>query len=115
ESAASHWSADHVHFEWFAAPEQDWPPNQPFEVELKRSGCTYTIPVDKSILHVLREQGVIVPSSCEEGVCGSCEVAVLDGQPQHRDMLLTAEERAANRTMMICVSRADTPRLVLDL
>jgi len=115
ETAAAHWSAGHVHFEWFAAPEVAWPPNQPFEVELRRSGRTFTIPADRSILHVLREHGVDVPSSCEEGVCGTCETAVLEGRPQHRDVLLTPEERAANRTMMICISRADSPRLVLDL
>ena len=59
--------------------------------------------------------GIEVPSSCIQGVCGSCETRVLDGVPDHRDVILTPDERAQNRTMMICVSGAKTQRLVLDL
>ena len=92
-----------------------WPANEPIEVELARRGTTCVVPADRTILHVLREMGVDVPCSCEEGVCGSCETAVLGGEPQHRDVLLSPEERAANRSMMICVSRSNSRRLVLDL
>ena len=82
---------------------------------LARSGRTLTVPVDASILDVLGEAGVPVISSCREGMCGTCETPVLAGQVEHRDSLLTPEERAANRTMFPCVSRAAGPRLVLDL
>ena len=89
---------------------------RPFEVELARSpGCTLTVPPDRSILEVVEEAGVAVLSSCREGTCGTCETAVLDGVPDHRDSLLTEDERAADDTMMICVSRSVAPKLVLDL
>ncbi|RJL22059.1 PDR/VanB family oxidoreductase [Bailinhaonella thermotolerans] len=90
-------------------------PRAAFEVELARSGRALTVPADRSILSVLEEAGVPVLSSCQEGTCGTCETDVLGGVPDHRDSLLTPEERAAGDTMMICVSRSLTPRLVLDL
>ncbi|MFE7767515.1 PDR/VanB family oxidoreductase [Streptomyces sp. NPDC057438] len=86
-----------------------------FEVELVRSGLTLTVPPDRSVLETLEEAGVAVDFSCREGTCGTCETDVLDGEPEHRDSLLTEEERAAGETMLICVSRACGPRLVLDL
>ena len=115
EAAAAHWAPGHVHFEWFAAPKSEWPANQPVEVELAKTGSIFLVPADQSILQVLRENGVHVQCACEEGVCGTCETAVLAGEPQHRDLLLSPEERAENRTMMVCVSRANSSRLVLDL
>jgi ferredoxin len=80
-----------------------------------RSGVVLTVPPDRSILQVLRDNGHHVDSVCEEGVCGTCETVVVGGEPEHRDTLLSAQERAANKTMMICVSRAKTPRLRLQL
>lgn len=115
EAATAHWPAPQIHFEWFAAPKSEWPANQPVEVELARTGGSYLVPPDQSILQVLRDNGVFVQCACEEGVCGTCETAVLAGEPQHRDLLLSPEERVEGRTMMICVSRANSPRLVLDL
>jgi cytochrome P450/ferredoxin-NADP reductase len=86
-----------------------------FEVHLAQSDLTLTVPPDRSILSVVEEAGVGVLSSCAEGTCGTCETNVLEGVPDHRDSVLDADERAANDCMMICVSRASTPRLVLDL
>ena len=86
-----------------------------FDVELARSGLTLTVPPDQSILDVVEEAGVGMLSSCAEGTCGTCETAVLAGVPDHRDSVLTAEERAANDCMLICVSRSCGDRLVLDL
>jgi len=86
-----------------------------FEVELTQSELTLTIPPDRSILDVVEEAGVGVLSSCAEGTCGTCETAVLDGLPDHRDSVLTEEERRTGDCMMICVSRSCTARLVLDL
>ncbi|AEB43287.1 MULTISPECIES: PDR/VanB family oxidoreductase [Micromonospora] len=85
------------------------------EVELSISGQTLTVPPGTPILQAVEEAGVQVLSSCREGTCGTCETTVLAGVPDHRDSLLTEEERAAGDTMMICVSRARTPRLVLEL
>jgi ferredoxin-NADP reductase len=86
-----------------------------FEVELAVSGRTLTVPADQSVLDVVEAAGVGVLWSCREGTCGTCETTVLSGAVDHRDSLLTAEERAANDTMFLCVSRAAGPRLVLDL
>jgi ferredoxin len=86
-----------------------------FEVHLAQSQLTLAIPPDRSILEVVREAGIGVLSSCGEGTCGTCETPVLEGEPDHRDSLLTEEERQAGDCMMICVSRSCTSRLVLDL
>lgn len=86
-----------------------------FEVELARSGRKIFVGDSESLLDALRASGVVHPSSCEMGFCGTCEVKVLDGDIDHRDDLLTAAERATNATMMPCVSRAASARLVLDL
>ncbi|WP_328835611.1 PDR/VanB family oxidoreductase [Streptomyces europaeiscabiei] len=86
-----------------------------FEVELARSGLTLMVPAGRSVLETLEEAGVAVDFSCREGTCGTCETDVLSGRPDHRDSLLTEDERAAGDTMLICVSRSCEPRLVLDL
>lgn len=113
--AAAHWPAGHVHFEWFSAAGGDAAANEAFEVELQRSGVVLAVPADRSILQVLCAHGYDVPCACREGVCGTCETPVLAGEPEHRDALLSPAERAANKTMMVCVSRSKTKRLVLDL
>lgn len=86
-----------------------------FEVELASSGVTVTVPANLSILEAVENAGVAVLSSCTEGTCGTCETTVLAGEVDHRDVVLTDEERDAGETMMICVSRARCGRLVLDL
>jgi len=115
--ASTHWPVEHVHHEYFAAPPPVATSAAPtaFELHLARSGGTLTVPAERSIVQALREYGVHLPTACEEGVCGTCEVAVLDGLPEHRDFILSGEERTANRTLMACVSRARSARLVLDL
>jgi ferredoxin-NADP reductase len=86
-----------------------------FEVVLARSGRALTVAPDVSVLDAVRAAGVEVLYSCTEGTCGTCETDVLEGAPDHRDSVLTEEERAAGDTMMICVSRCRGARLVLDL
>ena len=86
-----------------------------FEVYLAQSELTLTVPPDRSILSMVDEAGIGALSSCGEGTCGTCETPVLEGEPDHRDSILTDEERQDNTCMMICVSRSRTPRLVLDL
>ncbi|MEU2288014.1 PDR/VanB family oxidoreductase [Streptomyces sp. NPDC013178] len=86
-----------------------------FEVELRRTGVTLQIDPDCTVLDAIREVVPAMPFSCTEGYCGSCEVAVLDGVPDHRDEILTPEERESGRTMFPCVSRSCTDRLVIDL
>lgn len=93
-------------------PEQ---PASPIEVVCATAACTVVVPAERSILEAVRDAGLEVPAACAEGGCGSCETRVLEGRPDHRDGVLTAEERALGDTMMICVSRALDGRLVLDL
>lgn len=87
----------------------------PFEIELARSGRVLTVPPDKSILEILEQAGLHVLHSCRNGQCGTCEVKVLAGTPDHRDSVLTAAEQAEGKTIMVCCSRAHTPRLLLDI
>ncbi|MFF0816890.1 PDR/VanB family oxidoreductase [Rhodococcus sp. NPDC003318] len=89
-------------------------PSHEFEVEFAQSGVTATVPADRSILAVAEELGVDILSSCAEGTCGTCETPVLAGTPDHRDSVLTDEERAGCATIMPCVSRALSARLTLD-
>lgn len=104
-----------LHIERFVAATQLDLPTTAFDVLLARSGTTVHVDPDQSILDAVRAEGVPVLSSCREGVCGTCETAVIDGTPQHRDNVLTDEERDAGDTMLICVSRCAGDRLVLDL
>ncbi|GAA3042648.1 PDR/VanB family oxidoreductase [Pseudonocardia yunnanensis] len=116
EQRCASWPSGSLHTERFTPKEQGEPVlSGSFEVELAQSGTTLTVPPDRSILEVLEDAGIQVLSSCQEGTCGTCETVVLAGEVDHRDSLLTDEEMAANDTMFICVSRAASPRLVLDL
>jgi vanillate O-demethylase ferredoxin subunit len=85
------------------------------EVVLQRSGLTFIVPPDKSILQVLIDEAIDPLYDCQRGECGICQVAVLEGVPDHRDHILSEAERAENKVMQICVSRAKTRRLVLDM
>jgi ferredoxin-NADP reductase len=89
-------------------------PAEEFEVVASASGRTVRVAPGESVLDALDDAGVPVPASCREGTCGTCETAVLEGEIDHRDSVLSDEERASGKTMMICVSRARSARLVLD-
>jgi ferredoxin-NADP reductase len=86
-----------------------------FEVELRRTGVVLPVPADRTLLDVVRDVVRTQPYSCAEGICGTCETDVLEGIPEHHDDVLSDEEKASNQTMMLCVSRSKSPRLVLDL
>jgi ferredoxin-NADP reductase len=116
EQRCAAWPPGALHVERFAPRPQAAPARlEAFEVVLAQSELTLEVPPGRSILDVVEEAGIPVLSSCAEGTCGTCETAVLDGVPEHRDSVLSEEERAAGDCMMICVSRACTARLVLDL
>ncbi len=115
EQQCQQWPPGSLHVERFAAKAAvESEASASFEVELAQSGQTLTVPADRSIADVLRDAGVEVPVSCLEGICGTCETAVFAGTPDHRDSILSDEERAANDTMFICVSRSRTPLLRID-
>ena len=115
ERTCRSWPPGALHVERFAPVEVDASGDREFEVVAVRSGLTVSVPAGESVLQVLEDQGVAVPTSCGEGVCGTCETVVLEGEVDHRDAVLTEAEQATNTVMMVCCSRARGDRLVLDL
>lgn len=112
-AAAAGWPQTQVHFEIFAAPAHE-SGDETLEVVLNSSGATFRVPADRSILDVLLEAGVASDFDCKVGICGLCAVGVLEGEPDHRDHILSDSEHA-NGMICTCVSRAKSGRLVLDL
>lgn len=117
-TASAHWPQASVHSEHFKAPVA--PPADPatggvddFTVEIASTGAVFNIPADQSIVDVLHDAGIMVETSCVSGLCGSCKTKYLSGTVDHRDFILADDERETHLT--VCVSRATSPRLVLDL
>lgn len=106
--------AEQLHVEYFEATQQRATAGG-FAVVLARTGVTLEVQPGSTILDVVRNAGVNVSARCQEGICGACETAVIDGVPDHRDSILSPKERASNKTMMICCSGALSDKLVLDL
>jgi vanillate O-demethylase ferredoxin subunit len=104
-----------IHKEYFGAVLQASADDGEFQVKLASSGDVYSVPADKTVLEVLVQNGVDVPFSCEQGVCGTCLTRVLEGVPDHRDMYLSDEEQEKNDQFMPCCSRSKSKLLVLDL
>jgi ferredoxin-NADP reductase len=118
ENACRPWPESSLHIERFSAKPTAEPSPEAldrFEVVCQRSGVTLTVTSDKSIFELAEEAGLDVLGACMEGVCGTCEIEVLEGEPDHRDSVLSDAEQAAGDAMMICVSRSRSERLVLDL
>jgi ferredoxin-NADP reductase len=116
ERSCELWPDGTLHVERFQAKKLTEPVMaSSFDVECAVSGTTVSVAPEQSILDALTEAGFDLDSSCLEGACGTCEVGVLAGTPDHRDSILEPEEKAANDVMMICVSRSMSPRLVLDI
>lgn len=107
-----HWSSTAVHFEAFSEAETHKPGDKPFRVRLNRSGKVLEVPVTKTILEVLRESGLEVPSSCETGTCGTCRTKMLTGESDHRDLVLAEHDRKDH--IMICVSRSRSDEITID-
>jgi ferredoxin-NADP reductase len=114
-AATAHWSAGSVRMERFKGEELPAGERQPFELVLQRAGQGTTVSAHESVLDAIERLGVDHPWSCREGICGTCEAPVLEGELQHLDFVLTPEERAEQRRMMVCVSRCGSGRLVLDI
>ncbi|HQR26102.1 MAG TPA: PDR/VanB family oxidoreductase [Nocardioides sp.] len=115
EEHSSQWPAGALHLERFAAKTVEREgEDASFELVLQRSGITVTVPPDKSVFDTMRDAGVSVLGSCLEGICGTCETGVLEGEVDHRDSVLDPDEQEAMDCMMVCVSRCQGDRLVLD-
>ncbi len=113
KAISGHWPEGRIHFEDFNAVEVVREDDQPFSVTLAKSGRTIEVPADRSILEALREAGVETVSSCESGTCGTCKCGLVEGDVDHREMVLTEEEIPDH--IMICVSRETNGNLVVDL
>ena len=120
EAATAHWPKGTCHFEYFTTPQLDAPATAEgapakgaFQVRLESTGATYDVPPDKSIVDVLRDNGVEVETSCESGLCGTCRTRYLAGEPEHHDLILDEDERLSD--VLICCARSVLPLLVLDL
>lgn len=108
------WSNDHLHKEHFSANSIDYC-NSDFSIKIASTGQLIEIAVDESVTEALEKNGFSIPVSCEQGICGTCLTNVIEGEPDHRDMLLTDEERASNKVFTPCCSRSKSKILVLDL
>ncbi|WP_322049406.1 PDR/VanB family oxidoreductase [Paraburkholderia sp. J67] len=106
------WPKAQLHSEQFAASDTG---GKAFTVVLAKSGIELEVAEDETILKAIERAGVTVESLCREGVCGTCEVPILEGEADHRDQYLDDDEKAAQKTILLCVSRARTSRLVIDL
>lgn len=106
---------DHVHVEFFKAAEPIGRSGERFDIRLNRTGRVMSVEPDQSILDVLLDAGVDIPYSCMEGICGSCQLAVLRGIPDHRDSVLSNRQRTANEVVIACCSRSKSDLLVLDV
>jgi ferredoxin-NADP reductase len=115
EHACAGRPAKFVHLERFSAPDNAAATGGAYTVELARSKRAIAVRADQTLLQALQAAGITVKTSCEQGICGTCETRVLAGTPDHRDLILSVDEKAANDTMMVCCSGSLGPTLVLDL
>jgi vanillate O-demethylase ferredoxin subunit len=104
----------HAHIEYFSA-ETELATDGGYSLQLVKSGKTIVVEEGETMLDALLTAGVDIGFACAEGVCGTCQVRVLEGVPDHRDHFLTEEEKAANTSIMVCCSGSKTATLVLDV
>lgn len=115
QAATSKWPSGTVRMERFQAASNDGASNTAFELVLAKSNTTLQVAASESPLDALERMGIDHPFSCREGLCGTCEVGLIEGQPEHRDSVLDADERAAGKRFIPCVSRCGGAKLVIDL
>lgn len=112
---AGGWPSDHIHVERFTAEAPTFEGSTAFDVTARRTGMTLTVAADQTLLQALLDAGIDLPYSCESGFCGTCVTPLIDGEADHRDVFLTAEEKCANDRITVCCSRAKSGHLVLDV
>jgi vanillate O-demethylase ferredoxin subunit len=115
EAACAGRPPQRVHLERFSAPDNVAATGGAYTVELAKSKRSITVQPGQTMLQALQDAGLKIKVSCEQGICGTCETRVIAGTPDHRDMILSDEEKASNETMMVCCGGSLSPTLVLDL
>jgi vanillate monooxygenase ferredoxin subunit len=109
------WPEERLHREYFTSAPIDTSNDGSFEVQIASTGEVIHVGAEQTVIAALAARGVDIPTSCEQGVCGTCLTGVIQGTPEHRDMFLTPDEQANGDQFLPCCSRAKSPRLVLDL
>jgi vanillate O-demethylase ferredoxin subunit len=109
------WPPEQVHLEYFSAGAVETKGDKAFDVRIASTGQVFTIPAGETVIAVLNHNGIDIPVSCEQGVCGTCLTRVLEGEPDHRDLYMTDKEHAANDQFTPCCSRSKSAVLVLDI
>ena len=112
---AAGWAEPNIHREYFSAPAQRTDNDRAFDVKIASTGKVYRVPGDETVVATLKRHGIDIPTSCEQGVCGTCLTRVIEGEPDHRDLFQSAEERARNDRFTPCCSRSKGEMLVVDL
>lgn len=114
-ASAQGWTESCIHFELFASTVSTQASDRAFEVRLARTGRVIGIGAQESVSQALMREGIQLPTSCEQGVCGTCVTTLLAGEPDHRDFFLTPSERSEGKLFVPCASRAHSKQIVLDL
>ena len=109
------WPEVHVHYEFFTGEVVRLDSDGAFTVQIASSGVKISVAPEKTVVEALADAGINVPTSCEQGICGTCLTRVLGGEPDHRDMFLTPQEQACNDKFLPCCSRSKSSLLVVDL
>ena len=112
---AQGWHSEQIHLEYFGAAQQDTAGDTGFDIKIASTGKIFAVGAGQNIIQVLKDNGIEILTSCEQGVCGTCITRVLQGEPDHRDMYFTDEEKAKNDQFTPCCSRSKSKTLVLDL
>jgi ferredoxin-NADP reductase len=115
DEIAEGWPPGRLHFERFTPKRVEHGEDTAFEVVCQASGVSVDVRAGESIVDALESVDIWIDTACREGICGTCETRVIEGDVDHRDSILTEQDRASGKTMMTCVSRCTSPRLVLDL
>lgn len=115
EAQAAGWDHANIHREYFTSTESASGPSTAFNVKIASTGKVVPVLPEQSIVEALAAEGIDIPTSCEQGVCGTCITRLIAGHPDHRDMYLTDDEREANDRILPCCSRSKSDLLILDL
>lgn len=115
QAKESGWPEENLHSEFFVGAEKNHAGNRPFQIKLAKSGQMLEVRVNESVVEALAQIGIEIPTTCGEGICGTCLIPILEGTPEHRDMFLNPSEQKKNKQFAACCSRSKSDFLVLDI